>query len=338
MSTVEGWYDSALHSVRQVQFASPLVLLILFALPLALVLYAIHERRQGRTIARFANPALLPNLLPRRASWRRHVAPVILLLALAALVCGAARPQRQTTVPRRQATVVLVIDSSRSMSATDVKPTRLAAARAAARTLVAALPDDGRVGVVAFTRIPQTLNAPTDDRTVIDGSLRSLTVGGGTAVGDAIVRALGLVAQSQKGVQAPAGGRAPAAIVLLSDGSSTEGHVGPLAAARRAKASHVPVYTVSLGTSSGTVVDPGTGKTLPVPPDPASLGAIARAAGGKTYTASTASHLKDVYGRIGRQVGTQVQDQDLSRFFIGGGIALVALAMLASARWFRTLA
>src|SRR6185437_3592945 len=153
VSTVESWYHGGLHDARQVEFAAPLVLLILFALPVALVFYAIHERRQGRTIARFANPALLPNLLPRRASWRRHVAPVILLLALAALVCGAARPQRETTVPRHQATVILLMDTSRSMTATDVKPNRLEAAKAAARTLVSELPDDGRVGIVAFTRV-----------------------------------------------------------------------------------------------------------------------------------------------------------------------------------------
>jgi Ca-activated chloride channel family protein len=335
VSTVEGWYDSAMHAVRQVQFASPLVLLVLFALPLALLLYAIHERRQGRTIARFANPALLPNLLPRRASWRRHVAPVILLLALAALVCGAAKPQRETTVPRRQATVILVMDTSRSMAATDVKPTRLAAPRAAARTLVAALPDDGRVGIVAFTRVAHALNAPTDDRTVIAGSLRSLQVGGGTAVGDGLVRGLSLVPRQTRAAAASTG--APAAIVLLTDGSSTEGKVSPLEAARRAKARKVPIYTVSLGTAAGSIVDPGTGKTIAVPPDPASLARIAKAAGGKTFTAADADRLQSVYGQIGRQVGTQKKNQDLSRLFIAGGGALALLGFAFSLRWFRTL-
>jgi len=335
VSTVESWYHSGLHYVRQVEFASPLVLLILFLLPAALVLYAIHERRQGRTVARFANPALLPNLLPRRASWRRHVAPVILLLALAALVCGAARPQRETTVPRHQPTVVLVMDTSRSMSATDVKPNRLEAAKAAARTLVSELPDDGRVGIVAFTRVAHALNAPTDDRTVIAGSLRSLQVGGGTAVGDGLVRGLSLVPKPTGG--AAQSGRAPAAIVLLTDGSSTEGRVSPMQAARMAKARKIPIYTVSLGTPSGSIVDPGTGKTIAVPPDPASLAKIAKAAGGKTFTAQDAGRLKSVYGQIGRTVGTQKKNQDLSRLFIAGGGALALLGFAFSLRWFRTL-
>ncbi len=160
---------------------------------------------------------------------------------------------------KRAATIVLAMDTSRSMSATDIKPSRLAAARTAARTLVAALPTDGRVGVVAFTRSVYVLNTPTDDRSVISGSLDALKISGGTAIGDAI-------AQSQKLVQADTrkattSTQPAAAIVLLSDGSSTEGKIGPVTAATAAKKAGVPVYTVSLGTASGTIKDPATGGT-----------------------------------------------------------------------------
>src|SRR5262249_55647078 len=163
--------------------------------------------------------------------------------------------------------------------------------------------------IVAFTRVAHTLNAPTDDRTVIAGSLRSLTVSGGTALGDGLMRGLSLVPR-QTG-SAARSGRAPAAIVVLTDGTSTEGKVSPLAAAKAAKARKVPIYTVSLGTPSGSIVDPGTGKTIAVPPDPPALAKIAKAAGGKTYTAQNAGKLKSVYGQIGKQVGTQKKEQDL---------------------------
>lgn len=327
------WWHQAGHILHTTTFRWPVVLLCLLLLPLLLIVYTVRERRRSRAVARFANPALMPNLVKSTPRWRRHVIPVVLLLALASLLVGAARPQRPVLADKRAATIVLAMDTSRSMSATDIKPSRLAAARTAARTLVAALPADGRVGVVAFTRSVYVLNTPTDDRSVISGSLDALKISGGTAIGDAI-------AQSQKLVQADTrkattSTQPAAAIVLLSDGSSTEGKIGPVTAATAAKKAGVPVYTVSLGTASGTIKDPATGGTTSVAPDPKALAAIAKAGGGQSYTARNAIQLKSIYQHIGKKIGTEQKQQDLGVGFIGLATLLLLGSTGLSLRWFR---
>jgi Ca-activated chloride channel family protein len=326
------WWHQAGHILHTTTFRWPVVLLCLLLLPLMLIVYTVRERRRSRAVARFGNPALMPNLVKSTPRWRRHVIPVVMLLALASLLVGAARPQRPVLADKRAATIVLALDTSRSMSATDIKPSRLAAARTAARTLVAALPADGRVGVVAFTRSVHVLNTPTDDRSVITGSLDALKISGGTAIGDAI-------AQSQKLVQADTRKAADptqpaAAIVLLSDGSSTEGKIGPVVAATAAKKAGVPVYTVSLGTASGTIKNPAGGTTS-VAPDPKALAAIAKAGGGQSFTARNAIQLKAIYQHIGKKIGTEQKQQDLGVGFIGLATLLLLGSTGLSLRWFR---
>jgi Ca-activated chloride channel family protein len=318
-----------------IHFGEPLVLLALLVLPVLFLLYIAYEKRRGGRVARFANPALLPNLLPKRPGWRRHVIPVIVLLAMAALLVGAANPHRTTTVPRRQATIVLAIDTSGSMQATDVHPTRLAAAESAALRLVDELPKDAKVAVVGFTQRPVVATPPTNDRNVIASALHNLQLSGGTAIGDALTTSLSLV--DPQGTRA-AGPKPPAAIVLLSDGANTGGYVGPIVAAEKAKAAHVPVSTISLGTRGGTITDPKTHQVTPVTPEPAKLAAIAKAGGGKTYQASDITQLRDVYANIGKQIGTRRVPQDLTVLFVAGAAALVLLAAGASLRWFRSLA
>ena len=328
------WWHQAGHILHTTTFRWPVVLLALLAIPLLLLVYAVRERRRSRAVARFGNPALMPNLVKHTPRWRRHLVPVIMLLALASLLVGAARPQRPVLADKRAATIVLAIDTSRSMSATDVKPNRLTAAKAAARTLVQALPDSGRVGVVAFTRSVHVLNAPTDDRSVITGSLNALTIGGGTAIGDAIAQSQKLVAADTSG-KADTSGRPAAAIVLLSDGSSTEGKIGPIAAATAARKAGTPVYTVSLGTAGGTIKDPATGGTTSVAPDPKALAAVAKAGGGQSYTARNAAQLQSVYKTIGKKVGTEQKQQDLGVGFIGLATLLLLGTTGLSLRWFR---
>jgi Ca-activated chloride channel homolog len=331
---IDHWWHQAGHILHTTTFRWPLVLLFLLVIPVLLILYAVRESRRSRSVARFGNPALMPNLVKSTPRWRRHLVPVIMLLALAALLVGAARPQRPVLADKRAATIVLAIDTSRSMSATDVKPNRLTAAKAAARTLVAALPLDGRVGVVGFTRAVHVVNTPTDDRSVIRGSLDALKIGGGTAIGDAIAQSQKLV-QADTSAKADTSGRPAAAIVLLSDGSSTEGKIGPVAAATAAKKAGTPVYTVSLGTAGGTITDPATGGTTSVAPDPKALAAIAKAGGGQSYTARNAAQLKSVYGTIGKKVGTEQKEQDLGVGFIGLATILLLGTTGLSLRWFR---
>jgi Ca-activated chloride channel homolog len=327
------WWHEGLHIWHATTFRWPLVLLALLVIPVMLIAYAVREKRRARQVSKFGNPALMPNLVARTPRWRRHIVPVIMLLALAALLVGAARPQRPVLADKRAATIVLAIDSSRSMAATDIKPNRLSAARAAARTLVAALPDSGRVGVVGFTRAVHVLNTPTDDRSVITGSLEALTIGGGTAIGDAIQTSQKLVEQdTEKTVDV---GRPAAAIVLLSDGSSTEGKIGPVAAAKLAKKANIPVYTVALGTTGGTIKDPATGGTTSVAPDPKALAAIAKAGGGQSYTARNAIQLQSIYQHIGKKIGTEEKQQDLGVGFIGLATILLLGSTGLSLRWFR---
>ncbi|MDX6570089.1 MAG: Ca-activated chloride channel [Gaiellales bacterium] len=326
------WWHQAGHILHTTTFRWPVVLLCLLLLPLMLIAYAVRERRRARAVARFGNPALMPNLVKSTPRWRRHLIPVVMLLALASLLVGAARPQRPVLADKRAATIVLAIDTSGSMAATDIKPNRLSAARSAARTLVRALPADGRVGVVGFTRSVYVLNAPTADRSVIAGSLNALKISGGTAVGDAIAQSQKLVQADTQKTATP--GHPAAAIVLLSDGANTEGKIGPVKAATAANKAGVPVYTVSLGTPAGTIKD-SSGRTISVAPDPKGLAAIAKAGGGQSYTARDAIQLKSIYQHIGKKIGTVQKQQDLGVGFIGLATLLLLGSTGLSLRWFR---
>ena len=227
-------------------FADPYLLIALVAIPVALVAYVVFARRGRRAARAAANPALWPNLMARRPGWRRHVPPVLLLLALASLLVGVARPQALMASDQKQTTVVLAVDSSNSMAAKDVNPSRIAAARAAARELIKGLPKNARLGLVSFARDVRVLQAPTDNRAAFSNALAHLTLRGGTTLGTAIDRSVASLRASHPALK----GRA---IIVISDGKSTEGTRSPIAAARAAKAAGVRVFTVSLGTAGGTV-------------------------------------------------------------------------------------
>jgi Ca-activated chloride channel homolog len=272
-------------------FLAPLLLLGLLLVPILLALYVWAQRRRTRYAVRFTNLDLLANLAPRRPAWRRHVPPVIYLGAIAALALALARPTTVVATPREDATVLLTIDVSGSMRATDVAPTRLDAAREAARSFVAQLPEGIRVGIVAFATRAETLVAPTTDRDAVEAALQSLAARDGTAMGDALMRTLDLAEQILTGdaataprasgapdaSSAPDGSAAPdpsavpgqsatpqapvdtpsgeplVAAILLSDGANSVGENEPLDAAERAATLGVPVYTIALGTALGQV-------------------------------------------------------------------------------------
>lgn len=309
-------------------FADPYLLVTLVAIPIGLILYVMIARRARRSARAAANPALWPNLMPRRPGWRRHVPPALLLLALAALLVGVARPQALMASDQKQTTVVLAVDSSNSMAAKDVSPSRIAAARGAARKLIAGLPVNARLGLVSFARDVQVLQAPTDDRAAFNHALATLKLRGGTTLGSAIDRAVASLRAAHPALK----GRA---IIVISDGKSTEGKRSPIAAARAAKSVGVRVFTVSLGTSAGTVTEQG--KTVSVPPDPTTLRRVAAASGGKFYRATDAAALEHAYSDIGSAVRPQKKKRDISFAFIGGALALVAGGSLLSLAWFRRL-
>jgi Ca-activated chloride channel family protein len=320
-----------------VSFAAPLVLICLAALPVLVVLYGAHQRDRRRAAAAFAAPALTASVAPHRPRWRSHVPMLAFLLALAILILAAARPQKTIAVPVERASIMLVTDVSGSMQATDVRPTRLAAARAAAKRFVAKVPMTVNVGVMALSSKPRVLASPTRDRVAINAALDQLAPRGGTGTGEAIQAATNILRRAP-GVN---GKRPPAAIVLISDGAAT-GKVDPVAAAQAARKLRIPIYTVALGTAQGTITVPRPGggggtETRPVPPDPQSLAEVARASGGKTFTAADATKLSDVYKHLGSLLGTKNAKREITAGFAGGGLALLLLGAAMSLRWFGRL-
>jgi len=296
-----------------VTFSSPAFLAGLALIPVLVVLYVRAERRPQS----FARANLLPSVVPSRPGWRRHAAVAGYTVALAVLLVALAKPQATVAVPTEQARVMIVTDRSGSMLATDVAPNRLAAAKKAAGTFLAAIPDRVRVGAIAFNQKADVLQSPTRDHDAVREALQAVRPAGTTATGDAIKTALATIT-----------GKAPAAIVLLSDGKSVRGS-DPLAAARAAKARKIPIYTVALGTANGTI-----NGGQPVPPDPKTLADIARITGGRAFTARDVKALDQVYKRLGTQVATEKKKREVTSLFAGGALALMALSALSSIRMF----
>ena len=233
-------------------FGWPLALLGLIVVGLALLAYVVAQRRRRKYVVRFTNLDLLENVVAASPRWRRHVPAALGLLALSALVVGIARPQVAVDVPREEATVILAMDSSGSMLATDVAPDRMTAAREAASSFVENLPDGFRVGVVSFSDQADIVVPPTDDRTEALEGLSSLQADNGTALGDAIARSVDLgVTDLDTELAAAKESETPVVVLLLSDGANTTGDFEPLEAAQKAKDAGVPVYTVALGTDEG---------------------------------------------------------------------------------------
>lgn len=313
-------------------FASPLVLVVLLALPALAALYVANVRATRRAGAAFANPALAAAVTPRRPGFRRHVPFAILALATAALIIAAARPQKTIAVPVERASIMLATDTSGSMQATDVRPTRLAAVQRAAIAFAAKVPKRVNVGVMQFGGRAAVLQSPTTDRDAVKAAVARLSPRGGTAMGDAIVAAL-------RALKKPAniqGKRPPAALLLISDGASTRG-VDPVAAAQQARRQKVPVYTVALGTQNGTITvkrKDGRTETRRVPPDPATLREVARAAGGRFFTAADAKGVDAIYKQLGSQLGRKRVKHEVSSSFAGGALLLLLLGAGTSLRLF----
>jgi Ca-activated chloride channel family protein len=303
-------------------FASPLALLCLAALPLALFAHAAAQQRRRRYPVRFTAVSTLAAIASEEPRWRRHVPLALFALALGALTLSLARPQRTVAVPVERASVVLVTDVSRSMSATDVSPTRLEAARRAAQSFLDKVPDELRVGLVAFSDAAQTLQAPTTDRALVSGALKTLQPISGTATGAGLRTALDDLKIGDASARRP-----PAALVLLSDGSATDGTAAYEVAAE-ARRLRVPIYTVALGTPQGTITLGG--QMLQVPPDTEALQRIASLSGGDAFRAEDSDQLGAVYDRLGSQIGTKPEKREITVVFAGAALALLAAALAAS--------
>ena len=315
-------------------FDWPIALLAMLAIPALVAAYVWRERRRTAFAARFATPALLPNIVDRRPGWRRHLPPAVMLAALTAMLLGVARPHASVSVPREEATILLALDVSASMTAKDVRPSRLAAARAAADRFVRKVPEKFRVGVVAVASRAVAVVPPTADRETVRAGLASLRPGEGTALGDAVVLSLELARRAGS----RAGPRPPAAMLLISDGAQTTGRAAPAAAARRARLLRTPVYTVLVGTQNGTIERTLTGgfrEVTRVPPDPRTLQAIAATSGGEFFTAPDDRRLTRVYERLASRLGKRTERREITDVFSAAAAILLLAGATTSTLWFR---
>lgn len=309
-------------------FLAPGRLVLLLVVAALAAAYLVLLRRRPEYAVRFSNLELLASVAPRRPGWRRHVPSAVMALALAGLVIGLARPARDIRVPKEAATVMLVIDVSASMQATDVAPTRLEAATDAALSFVEDLPDRLRLGLVAFDRSTRVVSPPTTDHAAVESGIRGLTTGPGTAAGDAIFLALDSITSA--GGAGTTEGRQTAAIVLLSDGVTTVG--SPVdEAAQAAVEQGIPVTTIAFGTDEGTVEF--AGRIIPVPADPAAMSDLADVTGGAFFEAASGEELKGVYEDIGSRVGYTTEQREIGMTFVAVSVVLLVGALAAALVW-----
>jgi Ca-activated chloride channel homolog len=296
--------------------------LLLVVLALA-GLYAWLQRRRRPDAVRFSNLALLAEIVPTRAAWRRHVPAVAVALAMGALVVAVALPVRQVRVPKEAATVMLVIDVSASMDATDVVPSRLEAAATAAKTFVGDLPPQVRVGLVSFDRLARVVASPSVDHQQVLNGIDRLILGTGTGTGEAIYTALDALAAADDTAGAAATPEGGSAMVLLSDGVPTVGRP-VLGAAQEAADRGVPISTIAFGTDQGTVTVQG--RRISVPADPETMATVAEMTNGTFFEAVSAKELRSVYKDIGTRVGYETEQRDAS----GPILTLAVFALLAA--------
>jgi Ca-activated chloride channel family protein len=321
-------------AVLALDFSAPGRLWLLVAAAGLVVAYVVMQVRRRRDAAKFAAPALLPLLVPGKAPWWRHAVAVVFAAGLVLATVAAAQPTVPATAERQQATVMVAIDTSDSMKATDVAPSRLAAAVTEAKTFISDLPAAYSVGIVTVDASPKVLVAPTTDHEAAKVALDRLATRPGTALGDAIFTALAaLPAGTVPASPGPPSGstdsaKAPAArIVLLSDGGSNAGRPDQEAIAA-AKAAKVPVSTIAIGTDHAQVQS--AGQTVDVPVDPTALKAIADGTGGKFFQAATESQLRQIYADISADVQVVPIDRGVAVWFAGAALVLLLGASLTS--------
>lgn len=295
--------------------------------------YVLAQLRRRQYTVRFTNVALLDVVAPRRPGWRRHIAAALLLLALGALVLAVAEPTREVKVARERATVVLAIDTSYSMEATDVAPSRLEAAQAAAKEFVADLPDTIELGLVTFDATARVRVTPTTAREPVTAAIDGLELAPSTAIGEAIFASLEAVASAPPGVD---GEPPPASIVVMSDGKTTVGRPNE-AGAEAARARGIPVSTIAFGTPFGEIVPPEQPLPVPVPVEPGPLRTIAEITGGEFFEADSLGELENVYDDIGTTIGYDTEEREVTAAFAGIALALLLVAAGVSLFWFQRL-
>jgi Ca-activated chloride channel homolog len=307
-------------------FLAPGRLWLLVVVAALAAAYVVVQRRRRHYAARFTNLDLLASVAPKRPGWRRHVAAAAMLAALVVLVAAWARPTRPEQVPRERATVMLAVDTSVSMRATDVEPSRLEAAKAAGSAFVDNLPSRFRLGLVAFDGDARQVVAPTQDHARVQDSLERLRLNERTAIGEAIYSSL----DSLHDIPSRSSRRPLAHIVLMSDGSTNTGRSNE-SAAQAAVRARIPVTTIAFGTDDGTITT--AGEEYPVPVDRDALREIADTTHGRFYEAQSAEQLRSVYSDIGSSVGFRTEQREATAWFVGIALAFAIAGAGASLLW-----
>ena len=333
----------------KLEFVMPQRLWLLLAVVALAASYIALQARRSRYAVRFTNLALLDRVAPKRPGWRRHLPALLLLIALTGMVGAFAQPARMTRVPRERATIIVAIDTSLSMQATDVEPSRLVAAQAAANEFVDKLPARLNVGLVTFNGIAKVAVPPTQNRDELHAAIDQLRLGERTAIGEAIYASLDAIGVDTSDPGAGGDGTGddpaddpadddpvPARIVLMSDGSTTVGRPDAQAAAA-AKRAGVPVSTIAFGTPYGTIDLEGQEGPISVAVNPEALAAIANATDGTAFTAETGAELQQVYDDIGSSVGYTTEQRDITTTFVGVSLVFLFGAAVLSQLWFSRL-
>jgi Ca-activated chloride channel family protein len=322
-------------------FDRPLALLSLTLLPAVLAAFVLARGRRARYTVRFTNLEVARSVAPRLPATREWGVAALLMLVLALLCIALARPHVTRVRPVENATVVLVVDTSRSMLASDIAPSRLEAAKAAAGAFLDRVPDRLRVGVVTFAGDATVAAFPTHDRKLLHRSVAAIdpfqSGGGGTAIGDALARSVELAQDSFRGDGAPAptsGGQGAVpgvTILFLSDGRQYRGILPPAAGAALAAQAGIPVYTVALGTD-----DPGGQDGVfgfAQTPDRDTLRAIAKRTGGEYFAARSAKALASAYDELGSRLGRAPQRTEVTFLVVAAAAAALAAAMCLARLW-----
>ncbi|MFD5830558.1 VWA domain-containing protein [Lentzea sp. NPDC060358] len=308
-------------------FVAPWWFLLLVAVALLGAGYVVAQRMRRKRVLRFTNLELLERVAPKRERWSRHVPAAFLLAALALLTVALAGPTSEQRVPRNRATVMLVVDVSLSMKATDVKPSRLEAAQVAAKSFAEGLTPGINLGLISFAGSATVLVAPTTDRAAVSQSIDGLKLAQSTATGDALVAAMASIDSFGK-VVGGAEGPPPARIVLMTDGKETVGTRKAFDAAEDAKKAAIPISTISFGTEDGVVDIEGRQQSVPVDDD--SMKEIAKISGGEFFKAASAEELRRVYDTLGEQIGYEKKQADASKPWLLLGTITTMIAAAAA--------
>jgi len=315
-----------------ITFLAPMRLWLLVGAAAMLVLYVVAQLRRRTYTVRFTNMALLDQVAPKRPGWRRHLPAAAFLVAMTILILGFAVPARDTKVPKERATIMLALDTSLSMEATDVTPSRIQAAQSAAKSFVDQLPARINIGLVTFNGNASLAVAPTTDRESVKTGIDNAQLGERTAIGEAIFTSLDALKQ----VPAQDGTQVLARIVLMTDGATTDGRTNDQAVAA-AKQANVPVTTIAFGTDHGTITIPQEPLPIPVPVDKEALKSISSDTGGQYYAAASEAQLKQVYDNIGSSIGYVTEQREISVWFIAAALVMLMLTGGLSLLWFQRL-